>query len=118
MALSKVSSADNNSLECSSFVLEEQPKLCINCENYIPACSISWHEQSCPGFEHLFKMTKQQLFMFVHDKILRDQIALNKLADSSKKGVVLIGEQDLRGQLERRIVCLHKVRNGIMTKLC
>lgn len=62
-------------------------------------------------------MNKQELFMFVHEKIVRDQMALERLAGERKKGVVVIGEEELRGEYERRIVCLHKVRNGVMTKL-
>lgn len=75
------------------------------------------HEKECDGFGRLLTMSKQELFMFVHEKIARDQVRLDDVKRNMRQGTVIGNPQTLIAELEYRINNLHRVRNGIMTRL-
>lgn len=62
-------------------------------------------------------MTKQDLFMFVHNKIASCQVKLDQVKMNTKRGTVIGNPLAIVTDLECRINHLHKVRNAIMVKL-
>jgi hypothetical protein len=64
-------------------------KLCINCDNFIPSSIVATHERECAGFEKILAMNKQELFMFVHGKIARDQVRLEEVRKNAQQGIVI-----------------------------